>query len=358
MTDSRTAVGASPVDASPVDASPVDASPTLHASRGSTGNIPAGGPRPRDRLIAGGLIAATRLLRRLPDGVLFRAADCVGRGLYLAMPARRAMMRENLLRVCRWTVDAGLASVEVRRAALGGRDLDRLVRAAFGHWVRTYAESAVAPRYGPTALRRRIHVETPEAMLAAILPEPSDHRGRIFVGFHFGAVELAALYAARLGGVPVGGPMETVENHALRAYFEATRRAFGVELVPVHDAARAMRERLARGESVAIVADRQIGGTGARVQLFGAPARLPLGPAYLAADSDALLYVISVRRVGWARWAARVEPIELRADASRRERLHDALHQEARLLERNVALAPEQWWSLFFPIWEDNKHEQ
>jgi predicted LPLAT superfamily acyltransferase len=42
----------------------------------------------------------------------------------------------------------------------------------------------------------------------------------------------------------------------------------------------------------------------------------------------------------------------VRPDAPRRERLHHALDREARLLEQTVALAPEQWWSLFFPIWE------
>ena len=306
----------------------------------------------RDRLVVAALFAATAALRRLPDVAVYRAASLLGHGLWLALPERRALVRANLQRVCAWLAAEDLASIEVRRAARGGRDLDRLVRAAFGHWARTYAESALAPRYGPGTLRDRVRLDTPQAARDALQPGPTDHRGRIYIGFHFGAVELAALYASRLGGVPVGGPMESVTDPALRAYFERTRAALGVEIVPVHDAARGMRERLRRGEGVALVADRALGGVGARVSLFGAPARLPLGPAVLAAESGAPAYVISIRRVGWARWAARVEPIEASGATSRRERLHDALQQEARLLEQNVALAPEQWWSLFFPIWE------
>jgi hypothetical protein len=32
--------------------------------------------------------------------------------------------------------------------------------------------------------------------------------------------------------------------------------------------------------------------------------------------------------------------------------VRDALDQEMRALESLVAEAPEQWWSLFFPLWE------
>ena len=72
----------------------------------------------------------------------------------------------------------------------------------------------------------------------------------------------------------------------------------------------------------------------------------------LAAESGAEVFVIGMRRIGWARWAAVVKPIELEAGAPRKARVRDALDRELRLLERLVADAPEQWWSLFFPLWE------
>jgi len=89
-----------------------------------------------------------------------------------------------------------------------------------------------------------------------------------------------------------------------------------------------------------------------KVGLFGAPTRVPIGPAVLAAESGAEVFVIAMRRVGWARWSARVETIELEAGAPRKARVRDALDRELRLLERLVADAPEQWWSIFFPLWE------
>jgi KDO2-lipid IV(A) lauroyltransferase len=305
----------------------------------------------RDRLVAATLIGAASLLRHLPDGLVYRAAHAAGAGVSLVMPERRALVRANLGRVCRWLDENDFAGPRVRAAARDDHALDRLVRDAFGHWFRTYAEAAMASRYDQKALSDRIHLDTLETARAALGPG-IEGRGRIYIGFHFGSTELAALYAARQSQVSISGPMETVANPALRAYFEKARSALGVGIVPLHDAARELTARLARGEGIALVSDRVISGAGTRVELFGAPTRVPVGPAVLAAESGAEVFVIGMRRIGWARWAAVVKPIELEAGAPRRVRVRDALDQEMRALELLVADAPEQWWSLFFPLWE------
>jgi KDO2-lipid IV(A) lauroyltransferase len=308
-------------------------------------------PTLRDRTLASVLIGGAGLLRHLPDGLVYRAAHAAGAGACLLMPGRRALVRSNLGRVCRWLDENDRASPRVRAAARDEHALDRLVRDAFGHWFRTYAEAAMAPRYDQEALHARIRLDTVEAAEAALGPAIPG-RGRIYIGFHFGSVELAALYAARESQVSIAGPMESVANPALRAYFESARGALGIGLVPLHDAARELTARLARGDGVALVSDRVISGAGSRVELFGAPIRVPIGPAVLAAESGAEVFVIGMRRTGWARWAAVVMPIELEVGAPRRVRVRDALDKEMRALELLVAEAPEQWWSLFFPLWE------
>ncbi len=304
-----------------------------------------------DRIVAAVLIGGAGLLRHLPDGLVYRAAHAAGAGASLFMPQRRALVRANLGRVCRWLDENDMASPRVRAAARDERALDRLVRDAFGHWFRTYAEAANAPRYDRKTLSARIRLDTVETARAALGPAVPG-RGRIFIGFHFGSIELAALYAARESKVPIAGPMEAVANPALRAYFEKARSALGIGIVPLHDAARELIARLARGEGVALVSDRVISGAGTKVELFGAPTRVPVGPAVLAAESGAEVFAIGMRRIGWTRWAAVVKSIELDAEASRRVRVRDALDQEMRALEQLVAEAPEQWWSLFFPLWE------
>ena len=189
-------------------------------------------------------------------------------------------------------------------------------------------------------------------MALARLPEGSP--GPIFVGLHFGSVELAALYAARFGHLPVSGPMEQVGNPVLRDYFQRTRGALGMDLLPIRGAAPMLMQRIVRGEAAALVADRVIGGAGTRVELFGAPARLPSGPSVLAVETGGPMYVLAVRRRGPGEWTGSVEQVPVPADGTRRERIAATLEAQARMFERFIAQAPEQWWTLLFRIWEED----
>jgi KDO2-lipid IV(A) lauroyltransferase len=302
------------------------------------------------RLRAGALRAGVSVMRVLPDGLVFRAAYGAGLMASFVMRRRRALVRANLGQVCRGLVDRGLATDRVRAAAQGGRELERMTRSAFGHWVLAYAESAIVTEYGAEEIRRR--VRTDAAVEAALEPVAAGQPGRIFVGLHFGCLELAATYATVIAGMRIVAPMETVADPALQRYFERSRGATGLQLVPIRGAAVRLRRALAEGASAALVADRAIGGMGVPVDLFGAPARLPLGPAVLALETDTPTHVIGVRRVGWGRWESRVERLDPASGMTLRERIHAQLHAQARAFERIVADAPEQWWTVLFPVWE------
>jgi KDO2-lipid IV(A) lauroyltransferase len=148
--------------------------------------------------------------------------------------------------------------------------------------------------------------------------------------------------------------METIGDPALQAYFERARAGTGMNVVPVEGAAAQLRAALERDEMVALVADRPVGGVGSTVELFGAPARLPAGPAVLADESGAPAWLIVTRRSGWTEYHSRIERITPAIPGeTRRERLAAFLDAEARAFERAIADAPEQWWTVFFPIWQD-----
>ena len=306
------------------------------------------------RIAAWLLVATMRLLQHLPDTPVYRLAHLCGRALSWAMPARRALVRANLLRVCRALDASGAASPRVSAAAHDGRRLDTMVRNVFGYWLVTYVESAMAPRYDAAALRARIQPNDPELIANALGPVPAGSPGPIFVGLHLGSVELGALYAARLGQLPVSGPMEQVGNPVMRDYFARTRGALGMELLPIRGVAPVLLERLRRGEAVALVADRVIGGTGTRVDLFGSPARLPAGPAVLAIETGAPMYAMAILRTRPGAWEGRLERINVPGDGSRRERLEATLAAQVRAFERFIAEAPDQWWTLLFRIWEED----
>ena len=291
------------------------------------------------------------VLRRLPEGPLNRGAELIGGLLYRTQPARRRLVRANLERVVSYLAASGMGTEVVRVAATDGKALDRLTRSAFGHYTRSYLESATLERYASPEHLARVRADDPAAVDAALLPEEPV----IIVSPHFGAIEIPGVWVTRVLGRRVTAPMETVADPDIQAYFEDTRGVTGLNVIPVARAASELRAALARNEAIALVADRPVGGGGTPVNLFGAPARLPVGPAVLALESGAPAWLIATRRFGKNEYRSRVERIHITDEAgqTRREKATAFLDAEARAFERAVADAPDQWWTLFFPIWDD-----
>ena len=299
------------------------------------------------RLLVKLLLAVAWLLRLLPDRPAHRIAQWIGASLlYRLQPKRRALVRSNLQRIVGYL---GRPEAEDARA------LNRLTQQAFGQYVRSYLEGAIVPTYDGPHLAQRVQPDDP-ALAEQVMGKPGDPPHKLlFVGLHFGAIELPALWAARVRGLDLVSPMETVRNPDLQAYFMQTREKAGIKLIPTEGAARVLRDRLNNGQTVGVVADRVVAGSGARVQFFGASARLPLGPAVLAVETGAPAWAIATRRVGWGEYRAALLPIETPADGTRRERLAGFMANQAKAFEQLIGQAPEQWWAIFFPIWEDQR---
>jgi lauroyl/myristoyl acyltransferase len=303
----------------------------------------------RQRAGAGALGALSWLACRLPEGLLVALAEATGELWYRAAPGRAAVARRNLQRVSEWLAREQVGPARARQAATDPVALERLVRAAFRHQARYYLEVARTPVMTAAYVRERMIVETPGVVDQAFAGD----RPVIFVEAHFGAIEMPGVYLAdRTGRTPVA-PMETVDDPPLQRYFVRTRGALGVRIVGLRDARRELLAAIRRGDPVGLVADRDVAGGGMPTQLFGAEARLPIGPALLAVETGAAIYLAAIRRTGLGRYAGRLIEVPVPADGPRRERIAGALAAEARAFEQAIADAPEQWWAVFFPIWTD-----
>jgi lauroyl/myristoyl acyltransferase len=299
-----------------------------------------------------GLRAASWLACHLPERPLVGAADLAGDLWYRATPQRAARARRNLRRVATWLADHDRGTPLARAAARDSRALERLVRLAYRHAARYYLEVARTPALRPRDLEERLEVETPDGVADAFTPG----RPSIFVGLHFGAIELPALFlAVRVGGAVA--PMETVADPDLQDWFVRTRGAMGVRIVGLREARRELTAALRAGTSVGLVGDRDLTNGGTLTELFGAPARLPLGPALLAVESGAPIFVAAVRRAPGGRYGGGVERVDVPTTGSRRERATVTTQRIASAFERVIEKAPEQWWAVFFPIWPDLEDE-
>jgi KDO2-lipid IV(A) lauroyltransferase len=301
------------------------------------------------RLRASLVAAASWLACHLPEALTIRIADVGGEIWYRAAPARAAQGRRNLARVCRYLAELGLGDDRIREAAEDPRALEQLLRSAFRHAARYYIEVARTPTMDGGTIRERLLVETPEVVEGAFGSE----RPVIFVALHFGAIELPALFLAERTGVQATVPMETIGDPELQRWFVRTRGRVGLHIVGLREARRELMAGLRRGESVGLVGDRDLTGGGVPVSLFGAPASLPIGPPLLALESGAPIFVAAVRRSGAGRYRGRLVEIPVATVGDRRQRLTATLGAIARAFEEIVATAPDQWWTIFFPIWPD-----
>ncbi len=305
----------------------------------------------RQRAIAGLVRVGSWLACHLPEGPLMGLAVPVGELWYRIDRTRRDQARRNLRRVVGWAGKAGLATPVTRTAAADPGALERLVRSAFRHYVRYYLEVARTPTLTEAYLAERLTVD-PEALLGEAL---APGRPVIFIGLHFGALELPSYVGAVHTGGRMTVPMETIGDAALQRFFVRTRGSVGIRIIGLAEARRELGAALGRGEAVGLVADRDLTGGGLPATLFGAAASLPLGPALLAVESDAPAYVVAVRRTGGGHYLGRLWPLPRPAagGGTRRDRVTAFLEAEARAFEVAIVEAPEQWWGAFFPIWPD-----
>jgi KDO2-lipid IV(A) lauroyltransferase len=185
----------------------------------------------------------------------------------------------------------------------------------------------------------------------------SERKALLLVGLHFGTIELPGFLALRRIGQVVA-PMESLRNERIQAYMKRTRGVIGVRILTIEEAGPELLAVLRRNEPIGIIADRDLTGSGIEVELFGARTKIPAGPALLATETGAPAYVSGVRRVGPGRYRGVLWPVPTPAGLSRRERSRSMAREEARLFERVISDAPDQWLAVFHPIWPDLERTQ
>jgi phosphatidylinositol dimannoside acyltransferase len=115
------------------------------------------------------------------------------------------------------------------------------------------------------------------------------------------------------------------------------------------------------GDIVAIVGDRDLSGKGPRVELFGAPATLPAGPAFVALRAGVPLMVAGIygvkRADGKRGWQAHIgEIMELPEDRSG-DAVAELTQEIASQIEYYIAKRPEEW-HVFQPFWLEDRPAQ
>lgn len=316
----------------------------------SSGSVAQATPRTAGSRLRLGLIrGASWLACRLPERPLLAIADLAGGIWYRLAPERRRRARRNLNRVVRWLDANDMGSAGARAAARDPRALSGLVRDAFRHSVRYYVQLARSAVVDDAYLKRSLIIEN-DAGVQAALGRPG---GKMFVGMHIGWFELVGRIGMKANGKPVIVPSEILANPDLQAYIASSRAHLGMRVIDLISAKRLLKDALEAGEVIGLLGDRDITGGGIETPFFGSPAPLPAGPALLAMETGVTPYVFGMWRDIAGVYRARMEVVPIPAEGTRRERVMAYLEAQARVFERHVAHAPEQWLAIFHPIWPD-----
>jgi phosphatidylinositol dimannoside acyltransferase len=229
-------------------------------------------------------------------------------------------------------------------------ELDALVRAGLRSYARYWCEAFRLPAMDRAAVLARMdpHVTGMAPLFEAL----EQGRGVVAALPHSGNWDLAGLWFVesqrRLGRTArFTTVVERLRPESLFRRFVAYRESLGFEVLAAGDGPvvyRTLTRRLREGGLVCLVADRDLSASGLEVSFFGEAARLPSGPARLAARTGALLVPAfpSFTPDGWAATLGDPIPVPGRSPGD----IAEATQALADALAALIATAPQDWHML------------
>lgn len=189
----------------------------------------------------------------------------------------------------------------------------------------------------------------------AVLAAKAEGRGIIFAVPHLGNWEVAAPLSHSLG-LPLTSVAEELPNRRITDWFIKTRAGFGVDILiagrgsTISSLVRALKA----GQVVALVADRDVTGTGVEVEFFGERTTMPSGPAALSELTGAAVFPIGTYFDGGGYRVVAHPELEMPPVEDRSERLRLGTQALATVFEEIILEAPTQW-HLFQPNWPSDR---
>lgn len=289
----------------------------------------------RETLAYHGYRTAERLAMSLPERAGRRLFVALGAAAYRLLPGVRATVIANQARALGVEPDDPRAALSAREAfALYAR-----------YWFDTF----------------RIRVLSAEELNARTRVVGLDHidraleagSGCLAVLPHMGNWDVAGRFLV-VNGYRLASVAEELRPRRLFELFLRHREELGLHIVPLTRNGRVgerLKQLLSDNWVVALVADRDLTGRGIEVEMFGAPRRVPAGPALLSLSTGAPILVCPVATLEDG-WEIRVgAPLQIERTGDLRADVAALSSRMAEAFERAIASRPPDW-HLFQPGWE------
>lgn len=289
-------------------------------------------PTPTARLVDGAYAAGWAAVRGMPERLARRQFDAIADAVWLRRGKGVQRLEANLRRV----LGADASDRELRRVTHLG------VRSYLRYWCEVFR----LPRMSIEALQARTHAVDESRLRAAA----ARGRGVILVLPHMGNWDVAGAWLAG-GGMPFTTVAERLEPASLFERFVSFRESLGMEVIPLTGGERSpfelLAERLRSGGTLCLLGDRDLTATGLEVDFFGAPARMPAGPAALARETGAALIPVTLWFHDDRDWGVRFHPeVERRVTDDRDADIRAMTQAVAAAFADSIRKHPQDWHML------------
>lgn len=199
--------------------------------------------------------------------------------------------------------------------------------------------------------------------LAALDVLLAKSRGLMLMGSHYGSFEILRALSERNQAIHLRAVLDKQQTPALTELLEALAPEIGARVIDASLGAvsvvLAASEAAARGEMVALLADRGRAGEGTRrVPFLGSPAPFPIGPWSLAASLKVPVVLCFGTYCGGNRYKLAFELFSEQIDLPRNAReqaLNAVMTRYAERLAHYARSAPYNWFNLY-DFWQENPH--
>lgn len=287
----------------------------------------------RLKLVGVGYRIAWEATRALPEAWAYRLFDAIARRAWRKNGRRRRSVEANL------------------RGVVAPDAIASTSREAFRAYARYWCETFRMQDLPSGELARRFHIEGREHLEKA----HAAGNGAVLATMHLGNWDSGGRWVAERW--PLTVVVEVLRPQGLFERFVSHRRALGMEIVPLvrgGDATAQCERHLHQGRFVALLADRDLSGSGIAVEMFGRPTKMPAGPAVLALRTGAPLIPAVIYQLPGGEWNAWVtEPIPVQGSATDRANVEQVTRELSTRFVSFVERDPAQWYAMFLRYWLD-----
>jgi KDO2-lipid IV(A) lauroyltransferase len=288
----------------------------------------------RDRAVAFGYTAGWSLVKTMPRGMSSRAFRAAADLATVRNGTGTRQLRKNLRRV------VGPAMSELR--------MDALVGDALRSYARYWRETFILESMDHAAVARSFdeHMTGREHIDAGL----ERGKGVILALPHMGNWDASGIWLVAHSG-PFTTVAERLKPEAVFDRFVEYRQSIGMEVIALtggdRSATSVLAERLRANRAVCLLADRDLSRSGIEVDFFGERAKMPAGPALLAATTGASLHVVHSYFPDDTSWGHDISaPIDLPEDGALREKVTVGTQRMADLFAEGIAKRPVDWHML------------